>query len=472
MRNWKLVLLALAATLIVAACSTSPDSASLPGLEDVVVSGEGQIEAVWNGKVGPYDAESDAEYVWNGRNGLDSEKCELVGEQERTEDGWIHWVFATKGDSTDATLTLGGTGEGWEPEGPAEPLSANVWHFFTPFFELEGLTADVTFDGMPGRPGRLVISDWCEGEEEYGEILKVTKTAEATYKLTHDWAVQKTARIVEPGPTGPTGPEGETGDPGETETLLTLSDVEEEPGTAPVLVLDEDGFGEAVWDIDVTYLGFVATRFYVSGTITIENTSSHEVTIASIEDDLGVAGHGDIAIDCGGDDYVLGAGETLECSYDERLDEAKAGDAGVNTVTVTIGEDDTYVATAEWSFDAPTTELYRFVDVMDYDHQTYQLSELGQLDAHELATHEVKEYSYPVDVSVPPAECHDFELTNSAKLFFAAEDDYYDYFGLDPVDDATYWRSDTAVLDVVCGQTGTPGPTGPEGETGDTGSAG
>jgi hypothetical protein len=88
---------------------------------------------------------------------------------------WIHWVFSTKGDSTDARLVLGGTGSGTYE--PGEPLNAEVWHFYTPFFELEGLEATIyLFGGDPGPGGGLVISDYCPGFEE----LTVTKTAETS----------------------------------------------------------------------------------------------------------------------------------------------------------------------------------------------------------------------------------------------------------------------------------------------------
>lgn len=103
--------------------------------------------------------------VWNGR-GTDSERCDLAGQEGRPDDdsGWIHWVFSTKGRSTNAELVLSGTGSGTYE--PAEPLVANVWHFFTPYFELEGLEAEINlFGGNKGRGGGLVISDYCPGKE-------------------------------------------------------------------------------------------------------------------------------------------------------------------------------------------------------------------------------------------------------------------------------------------------------------------
>jgi len=106
---------------------------------------------------------SDPTYTeeWDGR-GSDSLDCSKVGEGPRTDEGWIHWVFSTKGDSTSAQLVLGGTGNG--TYGPGEPLVAEVWHFYTPYFNLTGLNATIyLYGGGPGTGGGLVVSDYCPG---------------------------------------------------------------------------------------------------------------------------------------------------------------------------------------------------------------------------------------------------------------------------------------------------------------------
>ena len=100
---------------------------------------------------------------WDGR-GTDSEDCEKDGEGPRdAEEGWIHWVFSTKGDSDDAELTLSGSGaDTWTP---GEPREAEVWHFYTPYFDLDELEASIDLiGGEPGPGGGLVISDFCPGE--------------------------------------------------------------------------------------------------------------------------------------------------------------------------------------------------------------------------------------------------------------------------------------------------------------------
>ena len=117
----------------------------------------------------PSSEEGEFIYQWTG-NGKDSLDCSKAGEGDRPDDGtgWIHWVFTTKGDSTDATLTLGGSGEGSYK--PGEPLEANVWHFYTPYFDVYELTASITLIGGEKGPGvGLVISDYCPGEEEEEE---------------------------------------------------------------------------------------------------------------------------------------------------------------------------------------------------------------------------------------------------------------------------------------------------------------
>jgi hypothetical protein len=116
---------------------------------------------------------------WDGR-GSDSERCGLLEEGDpRLDvegDGWIHWVFATKGDSEDARLTVNGV----EYE-PGEPLNANIWHFYTPYADIndENFEAFIElFGGDPGPGGGLVISDYCPGDQptESNVVLSGTKS--------------------------------------------------------------------------------------------------------------------------------------------------------------------------------------------------------------------------------------------------------------------------------------------------------
>ena len=316
MRFWKLGLLSVLLAGLMAACGTLQEASEVDGLVALTDDPNG------------FEWYAD----WNGRNGLDSEQCGLMGEAGRPTTGWIHWVFNTKGSSTDAKLVLAGTGSG--EYAPGEPLAANVWHFYTPSFDLEGLEASILLKGEPGRPGRLVISDWCEGEEE-GETLKVTKTAETSFKRVHDWDL---AKSVDP----------------------------ERAYLYPGDVVD------VTWMLDVAYLGATDSSFVVAGEISIQNISSlgAAATIDAITDDLGLEGFDDIALDCGdiAFPYSLTYGETLTCSYSQDVSgEVEAGDTGTNTVTVMVEDEAApYVATADWAFDAPTYERNAVVYVWDY----------------------------------------------------------------------------------------------------------
>ncbi len=262
---------------------------------------------------------------WDGR-GTDSEDCDKVGEGPRTENGWIHWIFSTKGDSTDARLTLGGTGSGEYEPGP--PLQAESWHFYTPYFDLDGLTAVIElFGGEPGPGGGLVISDYCPGLEE----LTVTKTAVTYFERTHEWDIDKEI---------------------ETEKGYELEGF-------PKIWLYIDGSGDemATWTVDVTYKGYEDHAFNVSGDITIENTGTLDAVITSVDDVL--AGT-PIDVDCGVTfPYTLEVGETLICTYDE-----DGYVEGFNEVTVTT-EVDEYFADAEIIWGDPDEEFNKTVTIKD-----------------------------------------------------------------------------------------------------------
>jgi hypothetical protein len=270
--------------------------------------------------------------VWDGR-GTDSERCGLVGEGGRTDAGWIHWIFSTKGDSTDALLTLGGNGSG--TYSPAEPLNAETWHFFTPFFDLDGLTATIElFGGLPADGGGLVISDFCPGGYEE---LDVSKTADTSFIRTHDWSI---AKSVDP--------------------------------TAFYLYVDGSGDGTATWTIDVTYEGYVDSDYAVEGDITIENTGTLDAVITSVDDVLGGIS---ISVDCGVSfPYTLFVGETLTCSY---LEDGYF--VGFNEVTVTT-ERDVYDDSVALVWGDPTSEVNATVTVVDTSDINGEVI-LGTVDA-------------------------------------------------------------------------------------------
>jgi hypothetical protein len=84
---------------------------------------------------------------WDGQ-GSDSLDCEKLGESpERTEDGWIHWIVTQASGITEAELVLGGSGSGKYAPTKYGP----VVEFFTPYFDVDTLTATLYYAGTLGR---------------------------------------------------------------------------------------------------------------------------------------------------------------------------------------------------------------------------------------------------------------------------------------------------------------------------------
>jgi hypothetical protein len=228
--------------------------------------------------------------VWDGR-GSDSERCELA----RDPEGWIHWVFSTKGTSTDARLTIGD-----DVYEPGEPLNAEVWHFYTPYFEgVEDGTLEATielFGGTKGPGGGLVISDFCPGDDEPfvpDALLNVEKTADTSYNRIHDWSIDKTV---------------------ETENELEHDDL-------PKIWLYTDGSGDerATWNVDVTYEGYEDTDVKVSGTIEISLGGNLDAYIEDVED---IIFQGEDPEE-GEDDTRTQTPVDVECALDVELEEGE-----------------------------------------------------------------------------------------------------------------------------------------------------
>jgi len=281
---------------------------------------------------------------WDGR-GSDSERCGYMDDYRDPAEGWIHWVFSTKGASTDAKLILGGTGSG--EYDPAPPLNANAWHFFTPYFELDGLTATIElYGGMPGPGGGLVISDYCPGEEEVK--LDVDKTAYTSFQRTHKWHIDKKV---------------------ETEYGHMLGDY-------PKIWLYTDGSGNetATWTVDVTYKGYDDSHHKVWGDITVENIGTVDAVIVDIMDWLvpfdPMGMPIPVEVTCGGEaladvlPYDLAAGMTLECEYSHEFDPDEAFE-GYNYVEVTTDEEKEYFDDADIIWGDPDPELYKTVNIKD-----------------------------------------------------------------------------------------------------------
>ena len=148
--------------------------------------------------------------TWTGQ-GSDSMDCSKVDYENRGPDGWIHWVVTSAKDVTKAELVLGGTGTGtYEPT-----KVVSVLHFYTPFFELDGLTATVYYEGKLGRNAQFVISDYCPGLP-----LEVEKTAAGSFDRTVTWKLEKSV--------DPTKHEGKAGELAGSSTWTVIATKSEE----------------------------------------------------------------------------------------------------------------------------------------------------------------------------------------------------------------------------------------------------
>jgi hypothetical protein len=290
---------------------------------------------------------------WTGQ-GSGSLRCDLTGTDEyRTEDGWIHWIVTQARNVTEAELVLGGSGSGtYDPTRYGATLE-----FFTPYFEIETLTATLHYAGTLGRNSQLVISDYCPGGEE---DLEVSKTAFTSFTREHFWDIDKSV---------------------ETENGEMLNGY-------PKIWLDgpgDEGDETATWTIDVTYEGYEDSGFNVSGEIFIENIGTLTAVILSVEDVL--AGM-PIDVVCGVTfPHDLLVGETLTCTYDEDVESMLEG---YNEVTVTT-ERDEYFADAEIIWGDPDVEINETVNIKD-------ISDLfGEVDLGSVTAPNGAQFTYEED---------------------------------------------------------------------------
>jgi len=343
--------LGLAALVFLAGCSEAGDilAPAIPSPESTATESVANLST--SSSDGLISALSSPPYTetWDGR-GKDSERCDLVGGEGRTPAGWIHWVFSTKGASTDALLRLNANGSLSSHE-PGPPLNAEVWHFYTPFHDLETLGAEIElYGGDPGPGGGLVISDYCPG----GRTLAVRKTADTEFTRKYLWDIDKKV---------------------ETEEGALVN------GT-PKIWLYTDGSGDetATWTVEVTYEGYEDSDFVIYGDIVITNISTDAApkSVTSIVDDIGIAGYGNVLVSCtdgGGAEFTnadlprnIAQGETWNCTYRAEIadGDAEQGAEGTNVVTVRVdGEAEPYEATDGWVFGSPTTEINKTVNVDD-----------------------------------------------------------------------------------------------------------
>lgn len=309
---------------------------------------------------------------WDGTRGLDSEKCEYAGQPGRPATGWIHWVFATKGESQDALLTLGGTGSG--SYGPGEPLTANIWHFYTPFFTLDGLTARIDlFGGGAGSGGGLVISDYCPGAREQ---LEVSKTVNTSYSREHSWGITKSVDV--------------------TDIYLFIPGQDNKPSS-----------GTATWTVAVSYGGFVDYDHKVFGDIQIKNTGLIDAVVTSVDDVLAGAS---IDVTCPVSfPYTLPAGASLICTYSEDVTDKIGGN---NVVTVTT-EKDTYTDTEPITWGGPAKEFYKTVTISDIS-DLFGTQTLGTVTAPNGATFQYSKTFNWADYGAD--KCGSYTYNNTATI--------------------------------------------------------
>jgi hypothetical protein len=388
MKHARRLALGVAVLLVAAGCSDVNDVAAptFVAPEGALLSAEAEPQVL---------ASSVYSEAWDGIRGLDSEQCGKVGDGPRGPEGWIHWIFATKGESTDASLTLGGTGSGTYEPGP--PEDASTWHFYTPFFELDGLTAEIHLNDTPGTGGGLVISDYCPG----GRTLDVTKTANTKFTREHKWDIDKKVETDE----------GYFKD------------------GYPKIWLYTDGSGNetATWTVDVTYEGFEDRDFVIYGDITIKNISTDAApkSITSLVDDIGIPGYDDVLVTCtdGSASFTnrdlprdIAQGATWNCTYRAEIadGDAEQGDQGTNVVTVRVfGEAEPDEATDPWMFDAPTTVINKTVNITDVS-DLFGTKNLGSVTAPNDRT-----FTYDKDFAwadYGADACGSYRYDNTAKI--------------------------------------------------------
>jgi hypothetical protein len=359
----------------------------------VFANDSGNLE--WSGQGTHEDAHGDIV--------LDNEYC---GETEETTDpdvpaefdnSYLHWIFNTDGGSAEAIpgttpqLTLGGSGSGTYDY---TKHSGNAFHFYTPYFDLNSITAYVTYNVVDpkGIPWIITISHGCPGDDGGGpeSTLTVTKTAITSYTRTHDWSIDKSV---------------------DTEYGYLHNDL-------PKVWLYIDGSGDdtATWTIDVTYGGYTDSDWNVSGEIIIENTGDYDAVITNIEDLLGGTDiTGDIVWDYtyapGYPIFPKGSILTGTYSIDGYVE-------GSNVVTVCYDVEDVGTgydegATEPIIWGDPTTEVNKTVNVKDIRDL------FGEVDLGTVTAPNNGQFTYTKDFAwadYGKDNCGDYQYDNTATI--------------------------------------------------------
>jgi len=138
-------------------------------------------------------------FPWEGQ-GMDSMALDC------DEEGYIHWVLNQAKDVPYAFLHLNVAGAGWYneenkpinmyPPEEGSPTKGGVYHFYTPYFDLETLEAVVRYDtNTLGKNAQLVISEYCPGGDGSGILFEEDFTDVTTWSIPSGW----TSTIFVPG---------------------------------------------------------------------------------------------------------------------------------------------------------------------------------------------------------------------------------------------------------------------------------
>jgi len=260
----------------------------------------------------PGVAHADTTVDWAG-HGADS-----VTACSPDEDPYLHWVLTSGGSGaiTSATLTINGQPQGsFHREGNS---TSGAMHFYSDYFDITdpGFTASASYV-FTGRVSnvKLVISDGCFPG------VTAEKDAAADWTRAWDWDIEKSGDLDE----------------------ATFEHDDTTPRT-------------------VTYTVKVSATsddtFNVSGSVTVTNhPQADPAEIESILDDT-------FDLDCDTDlPTTLAPGDSITCTFDEDLEDKTDG---TNTVTVTLEDDSTVTASADWEFgDTPDSEVDECIDVVD-----------------------------------------------------------------------------------------------------------
>jgi hypothetical protein len=102
---------------------------------------------------------------WDGQQGIDSKDCDSDSGPYDDTTGWIHWIVTQSSGVTEAQLVLGGSGSGTYD---VDKVSGGALHFYTPYYDLDSLTATMYYNGALGNNPQFTISHYCPGDNGDG----------------------------------------------------------------------------------------------------------------------------------------------------------------------------------------------------------------------------------------------------------------------------------------------------------------